>query len=632
MGCTKLSIFSKNLCTECSEEKVSFNYSNYCQKSETAITNCLIYSEEGKCSECDPKSSYLSNNKCVSGTISKCVQYAQTEHRCVTCNTDLLTKTAYVPNSDSIGNLCVIANPNYHHNCEQISVVDKKKCDMCIKKYYPKINDFRKTVYCVPGDYYEFGGAANVSNCGVFDKETLKCKICTRTSQGFFHYNDNGVCGFACPDGQGVESYSVVDNNVTERFNCKTLPTFNASTYEEKFGIKCHRFEQNHDLSGEVCSGCASDEIGVLNWTKNPGVSYMYSYMITTGTSSTFSVFNRLTPVSHCLKKKGGTSTSATQTAFTQPYNANSQDEPTIENCRFITETKSDVYQCGSCNFGFTGKVVRTLDNFSYMIEKCEILAECKTDIFYNGLGALTGQLNTSQFKIPIDYYVSCHVCEYTNIRLIPTFGIVAVQDNINLSPPAKLNTISPFGVPSQSKPNEKPYEVEELKHIKQTSCQQPGLTQIESFPNNCGIQELETDKTMGPYLVNSINIQTNPICVACSPSYKATQDSVYKKAVINCEQILNCSTSDTFNKCSTCELGFAIKDGSDFTACIVSNVRNCWIFSDSLNVCIQCMDGFTLANGVCDYTDLYRCDQKVKSFNTTTNVKGIFLFFLFLF
>lgn len=583
----------------------------------------MIYSESGKCSQCDSKISYLSNNKCVSGTISKCVEYAPDEHRCVTCNTDLLTKTAYVPNSDTRNNLCVIANPNYHHNCEKISETDKKKCDMCLKNYYPKINDFRKTVYCVPTDFYEFKSSPNVENCGVFDKETLKCKICSRTSKGYFHFNNSGKCGFECPVGQGVEVYSVNDYNVDERFTCKTLPVFATSTYEEKFGIKCHRFEQNHELSGDVCSGCASDEIAVLSFDKNPGIGYMYSYMMTTGTTSTFSIFNRLTPVSHCLKKAVGTTTNATETAFTQPFNANSQDEPTIENCRFITETKSEVYQCGSCNFGYTGRVVRTLDNFSYMIEKCEILAECKTDIFYNGLGSLTGQLNTSNYKIPIDYYVSCHVCEYTNIRLIPTYGIVAVQDNINLSPVAKLYRISPFGVPSQSKPNERPFEVEELKHTKQTSCQQPGLTQIESFPNDCGIQELQTDKTMGPYLVNSINDQTNPICVACSPGYKATQDAVHKKAVIRCEKIQNCSTSDTFNKCSTCELGYAIKDGSDFTECIESTVRNCWIYSGSLSVCVQCMDGFTLANGVCDYTDLYRCDQKVKSFNTTTNVKG---------
>jgi hypothetical protein len=501
---------------------------------------------------------------------------------------------------------------------------EKTKCLKCVKNYYPKINDFRMTRYCVSVDYFEFDSHANLTNCSTFDMTELKCLICSKDLQGYYYFNKDGNCQQSCSVGQAVQVYTVENNqNITKRFTCEPKPIFQTSNFVEKFDIPCQFFEYDHTLSNFICTGCNQDEIGVMDWTKNHGVSSLYSYKQTTGTGSFFSVYNRLTPVFSCLKRNYNLTTSANGTAFTQAYNASSSDEPNVDNCRFLIETNDDVYQCGSCNFGYTGRVVRTLDNYAYMLEKCEILPECKTDIFYNGLGSLTGQFDLTLNPIPMDYYVSCHVCEYTNQVLIPTYGIVAVSTIDVISPPAQKLRIAPFGIPNSSNPTQKPFEVEEVNQTYQTTCQVPGLSQLEAFPINCGVQEVQLDKALGPYQIGEIDDSTNPICVACSPMFKPTQDNINKKAIVLCEEIQNCSTSNTFNKCMTCKSGYSIRDGSDFTECIPTTVRNCWIYSDNLNVCIQCLDGHVPVNGVCDFADLYKCSQKSKSFTPVTNLTG---------
>ena len=626
LGCKTFSTLSLNNCLECNEDKVSFTYNNYCQLSEVEIANCSKYSADGKCEICENKVSYLANNKCVLGSIAKCIEYAPTSHKCLKCDTDLLTTTAYVPDSEAIDNSCVMANPNYHHSCQQVNSVEKKKCDMCIENYYPKINDFRNTRYCVTETYYEFGESPNVANCSTFDMQNLKCMICQTNEKGVYYYNKAGLCGTACQDNQSVQTYKITNNNITHRFSCETTPVFNINNYVPKFGIPCHLFEYEHTLNDFVCSGCKADEIAVMNWSMNASVGYLYSYKRTTGTGSFFSVFNRLTPVSHCLKKNYMATTSQKGTALTQPFSALSSEEPNVLNCRFLVETNNEVYQCGSCNFGYTGKVVRTLDNYSYMLEKCEILAECKTDIFLDGLGSLPGQLNISIYPIPIDYYISCHICKFTNKILIPTYGIVAVADIEVLSPPAKKLQIAPFGIPTSSNPSQSPYQVEAAGQTYQTTCQVPGLNQIEAFPSDCGIQELQVDKALNPYLIDTLDDKTNPICVACSPGYVPIQDGSIKKAIVKCTKIENCSSSTIFNKCSSCEAGFAIKDGSDFTICVVTPVRNCWIYSANLSVCIQCLDGYVPINGLCDFANMYKCEQRSTSFSAVTNLKGTLL------
>lgn len=625
LGCTTFSTLSLNSCNTCNEDRVAFNLNNYCQLSTSEVEHCFKYSANGTCEVCDSSISYLANNKCVLGTIAKCILYADNEHRCLKCDTDLLTTTAYIPDGDQLNNSCVQANPNYHHNCASVNEEEKTKCLKCVKNYYPKINDFRMTRYCVSVDYFEFAGNANLTNCSTFDTTNLKCLICAKDLQGYYYYNNNGTCGTGCNAGQAVKVFSVENNkNINQRFTCEAMPIFHANNFEAKHSIGCQFFEYNHTLSLPVCTGCKQDEVGVMDWTKNAGVYNMFAYKRTTGTESFFSVFNRLTPTFSCLKRAYSLTTSDSGTAFTQAYNASSSDEPNVDNCRFLIETNSDVYQCGSCNFGYTGRVVRTLDNYAYMLEKCEILPECKTDIFYNGLGSLTNQFDLTNYPIPVDYYVSCHVCEYTNQVLIPTYGIVAVSTIDVISPPANKLQIAPFGIPSSSNPTQKPFEVEEISQTFQTTCQVPGLSQLEAFPLNCGVQEVHLDKALGPYQIEVVDDATNPLCVACSPMFKPTLDTVHKKYIVKCEEIQNCSTSNTFNKCSTCKSGYSIRDGSDFTECIETTVRNCWIYSDNLSVCIQCLDGHVPVNGVCDFADLYKCSQKSKSFTTVTNLDGI--------
>lgn len=584
----------------------------------------MKYSASGQCETCDPSISYLANNKCVLGTIAKCILYASNEHRCLKCDTDLLTTTAYIPDGDRLNNSCVQANPNYHHNCNAINEEEKTKCLKCVKNYYPKINDFRMTRYCVSIEYFELDSNPNLANCSTFDISSLKCLICAKNPQGYYFYNKAGLCQSSCEASQSVRTYTVESNeNISKRFTCESRPIFKTTIFQEKHSIPCHYFEYDHTLDTLVCSGCKTDEIGLLDWSQNQGISYLFSYKQTTGTGSFFSVYNRLTPVFSCLKRKYELTTSSTGTALTQAFNALSSDEPNVDNCRFLTETNGEVYQCGSCNFGYTGRVVRTLDNYSYMMEKCEILPDCKTDIFYNGLGSLNGQLDLTKNPIPIDYYVTCHQCEFSNQVFIPTYGIVANGNIEVLSPPALKLRVAPFGIPSSANPTQMPYQVEEVSQTSQTTCQVPGLSQVETFPVNCGVQELQVDKPLGPYQIEEIDEKTNPLCVACMPMFKPTQDTVFKKAIIKCEEITNCSSSNTFNKCDTCQSGYSIKDGSDFTECIATTVRNCWIYSDNLNVCIQCLDGYVPVNGVCDFADLFKCSQKSKSFSGVTNLSG---------
>lgn len=78
------------------------------------------------------------------------------------------------------------------------------------------------------------------------------------------------------------------------------------------------------------------------------------------------------------------------------------------------------------------------------MIEKCNIMPSCKTDIWFNGLGGFVDDTkyqtkpsagadlnNATSFPYNLDLFISCHKCNDDANNLIPTFGL-AIDSGAN--------------------------------------------------------------------------------------------------------------------------------------------------------------------------------------------------------
>ena len=611
--CDEFSITNLNFCNKCPSSMVRFDLNNLCLPVNSPVTNCSAYETDGVCNKCNEKEFYLADGACVAGEINRCDLYATDERICQKCIIDKILNLGYVPNNDNPNNQCVLADPNNFYNCNEIKDTKEKPCDSCLESYYPKVLPHSTIRYCLPNNFHAFANEPAIQNCSLFDITTLKCKICDITNEGkYYSINEEGRCVLECPTNFFPDVFQVTGNLINTMFMCTETTAISAPTFVTKFSHNCTIYGMNHDTSERVCLSCADGMLGVYDFTAMAKKASQFSYLQTTSITSYLSYYNRVAPIRSCLSSNLANTTTSSGTNFARSINLKNEDVPVLDNCRYIVEIdgSNGEYYCGSCRIGFSGQIVKNANSQTYMIETCDLLPECKRDIWINGLGSLPGQISDAN-PTPIDFFVSCHICEVEGEEdSIPTYGI-ALSDVNSVTPPIVTGKTASFGV-SITTNSDAPYLLSESNPMQQTSCQLPGLSQAGSFPQHCGIQQIDITKILGSYVNKAIVAETNPICVACKPGYKATtMSTIITEGIDDCEKIENCAESTEFNRCTYCVDGFALKNGTNFTECVASTTNNCYIFDTGLARCTKCRKGYILnIDHKCDLVELYGCEQ----------------------
>jgi hypothetical protein len=607
LSCSEFSTVNQNSCDLCISSQVRFSIENICMTVDAQITNCVVYSDSQTCAQCNSTISYLANNKCVLGTVKKCILYHATQNICLKCENDPTTVQALIPNAQTADNQCVQGNPNLYFNCKEIDDSIDRFCSFCDTNFYPISLSSVVYQYCLPNDYSGFPANPKVANCTLFDQDNNLCKICNTNATGFTSVSHQGVCIEQCPTGTQIQTFEFDTNRVSGKFLCKAATLFSDSGFQAQNGIGCFRFD--YDQNGKwTCAECANGFIAVFDATLMSQKYLRYSYLLTASTFSYYHTSNKITPIFSCLATAAGTVTTSTATKLIKPETAKASDNANVDNCYIIAQVPTtDFYACSRCKFGYSGKIVRTQNSKGYMPESCKLIVDCKVDIWYNGLA-----WKTADITLPLDYYMNCHTCNtINNIIKIPTSGISS-KNYESISPSIAKNMFGPFGAPSSNTPDEFPVSVDPTLHITQTSCQNPGLTQGSTFPANCGAQILFIDKKLSPYR-SAEDAEVNPVCVICQPKF---MPSAYSTAsglsfvVMGCDPINKCVSSITFNSCDQCDTGFALFATSQGYKCVSTTVENCYKLNADL-ACILCNKGYMMsADGTCDRISAYKCSD----------------------
>ena len=610
ISCLKFSLTLQNLCEECLSSRIKYNYSNHCLKVETKIPNCSQYSSANTCEVCDSKISYLNQNKCEVGDISKCMEYSSNKNKCLNCTIDELNGYGYITTDEEENNKCTLNNPNIYEKCQEIETDNEKKCKSCVNGYYPSIFISNEIQYCFPTDYYKFQEGAKINNCMVYDAETDSCRFCKSKNNGEYYVIYNGDCLDNCPSGFSIQSFEMDNFRIKNKFICKEDLNFTDSNFTNLNDFFCKRYDINKEDGKLNCASCSSDAIAVYDFDNQEKKYLRYSYLLTTSIFSFYSSFNRIAPIKSCVSKNIKEETSQSGTKVLPSIYLEEGKAPSIANCRFLGFNQEvSSYYCITCDHGYTGRVVKSSGQKNYLIEKCEIMPDCKRDVWINGLGGLTSQLN-DEFPNPLDLFVSCHKCgeDSPENPVIPTYGLSS-ETIVEPVPNIEKNRIGNYGIPDSTANFEIPYLMDVSKHTTQTTCQPPGLTVSGSFITNCAVQEIDITKSIGKYVNEVIVNETNPICVSCRPKYKPTMSAVKTKGIDLCTLIEFCNSSQEFNRCEKCESGYAILKGSNGQSCVETTINNCIEFDGVGNVCVRCSKGnFLNVDGHCDIIDTYAC------------------------
>jgi hypothetical protein len=93
--------------------------------------------------------------------------------------------------------------------------------------------------------------------------------------------------------------------------------------------------------------------------------------------------------------------------------------------------------------------------------------------------------------------------------------------------------------------------------------------------------------------------------CYICKPKYRKIVDA--NEEFIECQEIENCSLSETVDKCEQCTDGYSLDDSGE--NCILAPIPNCVLVDNNLQ-CIQCRDGLILHSNNCFKVDQPLCEK----------------------
>lgn len=617
LNCDKMGSSSLNDCQTCSDINIKIPIDGICRPVPKPINNCYKYSSSTTCESCNPKTSYSKEGACIGAYVSNCALYNPSlENSCQSCKVDYSTGTIYVPYpKQAANNKCVAGDPNIIQNCWSYEAKDDAEyCSICANKFYPFLMPSANLVYCVPKTFYLLPSQASLlTDCRVFNSRGGKCVEC---SSGKVIGSD-GVCTSECKSNEFLYAISHDTNNTDVAFRsfleCSATAHSISTSLFSSTPLPCYKIVEGSAENEGLCGGCRANQVGVIDWSKNLVKATLLSlYPIPNLVK--YNYYNRILTFNGCVSNQV-TYNDQTTTIATRIAKIDSVTLVNLDNSRAVSLLgSSDRYGIKACRFGYSGQIISDFDANGYMIKKCEPIPSCNATVYFNGLGSLPGQEPTTTNTPPIDFYVSCHQCTG---EMIPTYAR-ALGDLNDVTPNIKAGRFGSYGIPLVSQTTTVPYKAT-TKEGWTTSCQKPGLGK--TLIPFCAVQEINLNLVLTDYST-STNLN-NPVCVACAPGYKATVQS-NNYMVSSCTKIANCmaTLSTTFNKCSICSKGFALKyssaapDGlSDYEECIdTPNVDfNCLIANNGVTptVCVVCMAGYTLnADGYCDIVNTFSCEK----------------------
>lgn len=632
LGCSKYSLSSANLCEECQDDSVMFPTANRCVEATSPIADCLVYRDAASCVRCDPTVAYLSAGRCVRGSTPRCAEFSADKDSCVRCRVDKAGGIGLV-----VGPLgtCVQNNPNLYANCETIEETPNQPCILCRQGSYPRLISTSAKL-CVPIDFYLLRGASTLAGCDAFDSAISACVRCTRDENGrFAPINASGACVSSCGSNESISTFYSPSGSLRldAVFACRPSSEFSSAVgFSARFSIKCTRYDRAATGDSQVCAQCLDGSPSLYNPSVSGGFSMKFAYIPTTSVESYYSPKNRVTPVTSCLSPKllasdSPLESSAEGTKILKPEGETS-NTPSLENCRFVAEAgDSGRFFCAACRFGFASKVVFASNTQQPSMQKCKIMTDCLTDVWINGLGSGPGFLSTS-FPVPLDFFLTCHACSNGGSS-IPTVGLNSAgldPPAQGAAPPALATLFGSFGVPAATATISPTAAFSGgVEGSGLTTCRAPGIYGVlaTNFPRNCAAQLLRIEKPLSAYTAGpAASAATNPVCLACSPGYKATYASTPQFAVIRCEKIANCASSTTVNACEVCDAGFALRQNASGGECVAIEAENCLITASDSVKCVRCQNGHALSSeGLCDPIELGNCRDGPGHFETAQSL-----------
>lgn len=618
--CQTFSVSALNYCQQCNPTRVGFVLQNICLPVPTIIPNCTVYAADGSCAVCNSTLTYLSNGQCMPGTVVGCVQYHPTQNQCVNCKIDPSSLTVYVPSAPTPNNQCLIGNQNPYNNCQNISTGPDKACTGCSLNNFQYLFTSPSIRYCMSTASTIFPASPNTANCNLYDYTLNVCLQCLQNGSGQYYVILNGQCIATCPTGMTPQVFVISNVQVQQMFVCQANNFFTPTTFVAQFGLPCTGFITDA-VSKWSCIACPVGSVALFDTTVSANNWINYSYLLTTSFSVYFSTRNKVSVFASCLSGTYGQTNSATSTVLLPTTASTKQNTVDLSNCRAVMQIPTTTsYGCVQCKYGFSAVVGIAKGTSSYILDNCQPITACQSDIWINGMAWGPG----TTIPYQIDFFLSCLSCSgINNIGTIPTFGMSTSLIS-GATPNIQASFIGPFGIPGILDTGLSPWQVLSVNWITQTSCQIPGLTHSATFPYYCGAQAVLIDKPIVAYTNGITTTVTNPVCVACLPMYLPTYSTTVLYGVNDCAPISNCLYSNIFNLCEVCASGYALQSSSLYTTCASTTVLNCFMIGPT-GACVMCSQGKVVdADGNCASVNPLGCSQSNLGFYTPAANQGL--------
>ena len=632
-GCVTYALTS-NECVSCVSSRFLNTSTKLCEELTSSVDNCLIYEGNGQCKTCEEDYELKSPTECVLGNIPGCRLY-KTAGECMTCHDGYYLKSDTECRTYSLDLNCNTFNPN-EDECVDCSAKytfnnATKKCDPVIgcEEYS---EDDTKCIKCEP-DYY-LNLSNNIcylrtqKNCDGFKENKDECENC---QHGFYKdQNDSNICK-RTTFVQQCTQYSPTSNSCNTCDNtsylngndCQTVAVLVSNCREYKANQECESCEDEHFLDNGNCEPGSILNCKVYASETNCTACNEGSY-ISSGNG--------------CLEYSSD--------LFCKEF------EPDQDKCKSCNE-KYQMTSEGKC------ERIENCEKFTSDFHGCQ---ECQADYFLStSTNKCTERQNKTckTFFTNLDYCETCTIHEYLDsadsfrckVRSLDNQHCEQTDPNNDKCLQCSNNWINADGVcldPDFLIRNCRYYNVD-------TTCRECSdgydLVDEKCIHENC----LETDESQkctkcreGYFLGNPTdsNAQTtDKICIMysihnnCSELESASDkckvcSTGYELDPSNTCQLHNCREFDQGQNCALCNTGFALHKSSnecvqrtdnkckilnaDKITCQVchenyylnqsggsvcfnvSDVANCETYTENLNICQSCENGYVLFNNVC--------------------------------
>ena len=382
-NCVKYNGINFNECTSCAVGFYPFQLKTVCSPI-TVISNCISYSDDITCSNCED-TYFILNNKCVSisGTYPNCAIAVKDALSCGACADkyalkNLAADKTCAPNHNYILDLCDNVGSNILFKANNVADIDS--CNVCKENAFPF--DLSGLFACVSDTLLATRGVTSpVTGCKKYSAElTPVCLQCPM----YLKILATGVrsCETTCPP---ADSTNLLDD-LTGNVNTCSPVTGGDTTFQL---TNCAVAVKIRTAANAFALSC----IKPIS-TKLP--------LVATGV-----VANNPT----IWKDLSGSSITRPDDAFlyygfdisAHGSEANQHDATDLANCELYFIALSGFLLCARCKFSFTTKFTFSSGaNYAAgatFVSKCESIEFCDATAKYTG------------FHSTVNRFLSCHAC-----------------------------------------------------------------------------------------------------------------------------------------------------------------------------------------------------------------------------